>query len=66
MTDDEILDQWHHAERAHAGAAELDMLEAFITKAKAEDAAIDRFGLGPHQEAYRARYPAEADRDRTS
>ena len=66
MTDNEILDQWRQAELTHAGAAELDMLEAFIAKAKAEDAAINRLGLGPHQEAYRARFPAEADRDRAS
>ncbi len=50
----------------HAGAAKLDMLEAFIAKAKAEDASINRFGLGPHQEAYRVRFPAEADTDRAS
>lgn len=32
MTDDRILDQRHRAKQAHAQAAELDMLEAYIAK----------------------------------
>lgn len=57
MTDDEIVDQWRQAELAHAKADDHDLLEAFIAKVAAEDAAIARFGIGPHQEAYRARFP---------
>lgn len=60
MTDDEILDQWHRAKQAHAQAAELDMLEAYIAKMAAEDAAMDRFGPGNYLEAYRARFPDDA------
>lgn len=56
MTDDEILDEWHRAELAHVQAGEHDLLEAFIAKVAAEDAAIARFGIGPHHEAYRARF----------
>lgn len=56
MTDNEILDQWRQAELAHAKAGDHDLLEAFIAKVAAEDAAIARFGIGPHQEAYRARF----------
>ena len=59
MTDEEILDSWRTSELAHAQAAELDMLEAFIAKAAAEDAAIARFGLGPHHHAYQARFQAQ-------
>jgi phytoene/squalene synthetase len=65
MIDDEILDQWRQAELAHgqAQATGHDLLEAFIAKVAAEDAAIERFGLGPHREAYRARFPdVEAQR----
>lgn len=57
MTDDEILDQWRAAELAHAKAGEHDLLEAFIAKVAAEDAAIARFGIGLHQEAYWVRFP---------
>ena len=60
MTDDEILDQWHQARLTHANAADLDMLEAYIAKVSAEDAAIERFGLGTHQAAYQARFPHDA------
>ena len=66
MTDDEILDRWHQAKQVHAQAAELDMLEAYIAKMAAEDAAMDRFGPGGHHEAYRARFPAEAHGERTA
>ena len=61
MTDDEILDQWHRAELAHTQAGDHDLLEAFITKVAAEDAAIARFGIGLHNEAYKARFPANAN-----
>lgn len=64
MTDDEILDRWHRFRRAHAQAADLDILEAYIAMVKAEDAAITRFGLGPHNAAYRARFPDDAAPDR--
>ena len=60
MTDDEILEHWHQAELAQDRAAETDMLEAFIAKVAAEDAAIARFGIGPHLVAYRARFPDAA------
>ena len=59
MTDDEVLDQWRAAELAHAKASDLDMLEAFIAKVAAEDVAIERFGLGPHHDAYQARFHAK-------
>lgn len=64
MTDNEILDQWHQAGLAHAHAGEHDLLEAFIAKVAAEDAAIARFGIGPHLEAYRARFPDDATAQR--
>ena len=48
-----------HGGTSNAQAAELDMLEAFIAKAAAEDAAIARFGLGPHHHAYQARFQAQ-------
>ena len=59
MTDDEILDRWHAAERAHAQASDDDMLEALIARIAAEDGAIARFGFGPHQDAYQARFQAK-------
>ena len=61
MTDDDILDQWRQAELAHAKAGDHDLLEAFIAKVAAEDAAIARFGIALHQEAYRARFPADVE-----
>lgn len=60
MTDDEILNRWHDAEQSHAHASDTDMLEALIARMAAEDAAIARFGLGPHQDAYQARFQAKA------
>ena len=60
MTDDEILDQWRAAELAHAKASDHDILQAFIAKVAAEDVAIERFGLGPHQDAYQVRFHAQA------
>lgn len=59
MTDDEILDRWHAAERAHVQASDNDMLEALIARIAAEDVAIARFGLGPHQDAYQSRFQAK-------
>lgn len=62
MTDDEILDAWRAAKQDHAKATGANYGKALFRKMAAEEAAIERFGLGPHKAAYRARYPDDAEK----
>ena len=59
MTNNEILDHWHKAERAHKLASGPDYGRTLYTKMAAEQAAIERFGLGPHRKAYAVRFAGE-------
>lgn len=62
LTDDEILDAWHDAEAALAAATERDQSAAAHRTMLAEQQAIERFGLGPHEAAYDARHPTPGGR----
>ncbi len=59
MSDDELLDAWHNAQVAHRTAATDDLDKYFILTTQGEAAAVVRFGLGKHMDAYRARFPNE-------
>jgi len=57
MTDDQVLDAWHAAMMAHKYATTEDPVVRASMKLKAEAAAIKRFGVGGHVEAYKKRFP---------
>ena len=57
MTDDQVLDAWHAARMAQKFATTEDPTVRMSLKLKAEAAAIRRFGVGPHVERYRRRFP---------
>lgn len=59
MTDEQVLDAWHAAKMAQKYAATEDPTVRMALKLKAEAAAIRRFGVGEHREAYRRRFPEE-------
>ncbi|WBO24473.1 hypothetical protein [Sphingomonas abietis] len=61
MSDDEILARWHDAELAYGSARGDKVLAAYTAAVMAENAAIRRFGCGAHDEAYRARFPDDAE-----
>jgi hypothetical protein len=63
LTNDEILDAWRAARQNHAKATGADYGNALFRKMAAEEAAIERFGLGPHKVAYRARFPDDAEKE---
>lgn len=64
MTNDEILNAWRAARQDHAKATGTDYGKALFRKMAAEEAAIERFGLGSHKAAYRARFPDDAEKER--
>lgn len=57
MTDDQVLDAWHAAKMAQKYATTEDPTVRMALKLKAEAAAIRRFGVGGHLEAYQRRFP---------
>jgi|TARA_A100001391_G_scaffold173565_4_gene135612 CheY-like chemotaxis protein len=57
LSDGDILEAWHAAELAHAQADALDKPVTLAHAIAAEQAAIQRFGVGSHAAAYDARYP---------
>jgi hypothetical protein len=57
MTDAQVLDAWHAAKMATKFTATEDPSIRMALKLRAEAAAIRRFGVGGHLEAYRRRYP---------
>lgn len=59
MTDDQVLDAWHAARMAQKFATTEDPTVRMALKLKAEAAAIRRFGVGGHVEAYKRRFPEE-------
>lgn len=59
MTDEQVLDAWHAAKMAQKFATTEDPTVRMAHKLKAEAAAISRFGVGGHVEAYRRRFPDE-------
>jgi hypothetical protein len=61
MTDDEVLEAWHAAIMAHRFSTVENPTGRMVMKLKAEAAAIRRFGVGGHIEAYRRRFVTGAD-----
>ncbi|WP_371422385.1 response regulator [Tardiphaga sp.] len=61
-TDEDILDAWHATELAQAQAPPADKPFALAQAMAAEQAAIERFGRGPHIAAYDARFPDAPER----
>lgn len=59
-TNGEILDAWHAARQEHGKATGANYGHALFRKMAAEEAAIERFGLGAHRLAYQARFPDDA------
>lgn len=57
LSDGDILEACHAAELAHAQADALDKPVTLAHAIAAEQAAIQRFGVGSHAAAYDARYP---------
>lgn len=56
MTDEQVLDAWHAAKMAHRFATTEELTVRMALKLKAEAAAIRRFGVGEHLDAYRRRF----------
>lgn len=56
MTDEQVLDAWHAAKMAQRYAVTEDPSVSMAMKLKADVAAIRRFGVGGHVEAYRRRF----------
>lgn len=59
MTDDQVLDTWHAAKMAQKFATTEDPTVRMALKLREEAAAIRRFGVGGHVEAYKRRFPEE-------
>ena len=59
MTDEQVLDAWHAAKMAQKYAVTEDPSVRMAMKLKAEAAAIRRFGVGEHLNAYRKCCPEE-------
>ena len=57
-TNDEILGDWHNAKAAHQNAAPSQKSAALGARAPAQQAAAERFVMGEHRWAYKARFPA--------
>ena len=57
-TNDEILDDWHNAKDAFDNAAPNQKTAAFGARQIAQQAAVKRFGMGKHLQAYNARFVA--------
>lgn len=56
MTDEQLLDAWHAARIAHKSATSENRMALTALKLRAEAAAIRRFGVGEHMQAYRRRF----------
>lgn len=56
LTDDDILETWHADELARAAAPEAEKLSALTRLVPAEQVALRRFGLGPHDTAFDDRF----------
>ena len=60
MSDEQVLVAWHAAKMAQRYALTEDPSVRMAIKLKAEAAAIRRFGVGEHLQAYRKRFPDDA------
>lgn len=61
LSDDDILKDWRAAELAHAQADPIDKPATLARVVAAEQAAIERFGVGSHAASYDARFPKQPD-----
>jgi len=59
MSDEQVLDAWHAAMMTQRYAVTEDPSVRMAMKLKAEAAAVRRFGVGEHVQAYRKRFPED-------